>query len=208
LLAQVPVGGGATRRIRVGLSPFKVYHDLRLAAGDCRAAYGPCLEPALAEMGLVADLLLPATADRSPPLPWFDKMRYLRHGTLRLRCRQLRLALLNGHDPHVSAQALRLSMADVAATWRASHLQMDGAAVRYAINMPGKFDGCPLLEIPLLRYVHAMPSAHAPLPRPHTLHARTAFPLAALPEAEARPVADSLTLEMAHCHGGWLAGWT
>lgn len=146
----VPVGGGETRDVVLGASPFKVYHDLDLCAADWQVAYGPCLEPALSQFGLAIDMVLPVSTDPSPPLAWFDKMRYLRHGLLRLRLQRFGAALLKSNDPHAAKEVLQVAMSDVQGDWTPSQMTLAASQVRYTIGTRGKFDGCPLLEIPRL----------------------------------------------------------
>ena len=80
-------------------------------------AWGPCIEPAWAQVGLALDMLNKATVDPSNPMPFWDKTRLLLHGRLIACMQKCNLLWLSTRDPYVSTEQLDTEWQNIYMDW-------------------------------------------------------------------------------------------
>ena len=77
--------------IKRSVHSFKVYRDVAMDMDYFVFSHGPCWEPVIAQVNLTMSYITGLRkADPSPPLSWWDKLRYLMHGRLLCRSRPSR----------------------------------------------------------------------------------------------------------------------
>ena len=84
---------------------------------EMHIAWGPCIEPAWAQVGLALDRLNKATVDPSNPMPFWDKSRLLLHGRLIASMQKCNLLLLSTRDPYVSTEQLDTEWQNIYMDW-------------------------------------------------------------------------------------------
>ena len=80
-------------------------------------AWGPCIEPAWAQVGLALDMLNKASVDPSQPMPFWDKIRLLLHGRLIASVQKCNLLWLSTRDPYVSTEQLDMEWQNIYMDW-------------------------------------------------------------------------------------------
>ncbi|KAI8050277.1 golgi-body localization protein domain-containing protein [Syncephalis plumigaleata] len=84
---SVPITDRVTAISARTISPVKIFTDAHISVrnrGETRICWGPCIQPTLAELSHVFDTLTDPNPDPSPALGWWDKLRLILHGRLRL----------------------------------------------------------------------------------------------------------------------------
>ncbi|KAI9590991.1 golgi-body localization protein domain-containing protein [Syncephalis fuscata] len=84
---KVPITDRVTAISARTISPVKLFTDAHISVrngGETRICWGPCIQPTLAELSHVIDTLTDPSPDPSPSLGWWDKLRLVLHGRLRL----------------------------------------------------------------------------------------------------------------------------
>ena len=137
-------------RVSKGMTPMRVFHDLRWASKDIHAINGSCLEPVLGQLGIAVDLLSNATVDPSPPLLWFDKLRLLRHGPFELRADSFTVSLLASTDPYNSRERLDVCMSTARMQW-ANHKILLDCDMKMFIRTASRFNNSPFAHIPKMQ---------------------------------------------------------
>ena len=61
--------------------PMKIYADMDVECVGLRIVYGSCLGDRINAAAAAANRLAPPSDDRSPPVPWWDKLRGIVHGS-------------------------------------------------------------------------------------------------------------------------------
>jgi hypothetical protein len=120
VLADPDFGLASTRTVRVSLDPlplpalftvrslnppklYVVSKSVFQSSVSIRAAYGSCIEPALADFVRVLDGFAKPTPDPSPPVGWWDKMRLMAHGSHTFVVRgggDVRVLVYGSHTPY------------------------------------------------------------------------------------------------------------
>eukprot|EP00053_Salpingoeca_punica_P019529 m.198386 g.198386 ORF g.198386 m.198386 type:complete len:2329 (-) comp17675_c0_seq5:272-7258(-) len=143
----IRVGRGNPIMVKKGMTPIKVYQDLALECSSFFTSWGPALDFALSQFGLVTDLLSQDSVDPSPLLPWFDKARLLRHGPLTIKAKRFDMLLLLAEQPHNAAEGLLVSFTDFAAKNIPGVFFVEGDS-EWSILTESKFNECPLFSMP------------------------------------------------------------
>lgn len=84
---------------------------------DLTVGHGPCWEPGIAELNLAFDLISKPSADPSPPLPFWDKVRLLMHGRLTMMVQQLTMVLHASLDPYNTTEEMDFTWTDLEFDW-------------------------------------------------------------------------------------------
>eukprot|EP00041_Stephanoeca_diplocostata_P039468 m.1630927 g.1630927 ORF g.1630927 m.1630927 type:complete len:2990 (-) comp25400_c0_seq3:1249-10218(-) len=153
LRRTVDVGDGLVSVERDGM-PMHVYHSLRMCADHLGYAWGACYDAAIQQSMLRLDLLMNRGVVTSPSMgvamPWFDKLRQLRHGPIEIESKQVTLTLMAETDPNVNSNFIEFRLTDVIAAWHNSLLEV-ASGVDIVLFPKSRFYGCPLLSITSLQ---------------------------------------------------------
>ncbi len=135
------------------MKSVKVYQDLNVSCQAFSASLGPCLDPVLGQVTISLSYLFGRRSrDPSPPLPWWDKIRFFVHGRSSVRIQGVALHFLTTMDPYNTGERVEL-------TCRACNVvssQLDEAAVdcrdlALRIRTRSEYEDCKPLHVPRLR---------------------------------------------------------
>ncbi|GAB6029832.1 hypothetical protein CHUAL_005542 [Chamberlinius hualienensis] len=132
------------------LQPLKFYHDFSCDVDNLTLRHGPCLEPCMAEYGLALDLISKPSADPSPPLPFWDKIRFLFHGRLTMLVQKLTMVLHSSLNPYNTTEEMDFTWTDLAFDWTNSRFVLKGNLDIY-VRTASKYDDCHLMHFPMLK---------------------------------------------------------
>jgi hypothetical protein len=130
-----------------GMSPLKLYHALQMRSRRLTLAFGQSFDPIITHAGMAVDLLDTPGTDPSPPVPWFDKARLLRHGDFDMESDVFELKVSASADPSDDLDYLHGRLTHMRGWWRRSRLGMTGDGA-WRIVTPSKFNRCPLHHWP------------------------------------------------------------
>ena len=144
----IEISPGMSFCVSKGMTPIKIYHDLRGGADVLEAAWGPAWDGVLQDVSNAVDMLTNMTVDPSPPLPFFDKGRYLRHGPLQFRAKRAVFRMIFDNRPQSNTNFVHLSMIDAAVAFHLGVLRVSSEELHAAIFFPAVLNGSPLLHWP------------------------------------------------------------
>lgn len=134
--------------------PLHFYHGLRMRARGIDYAWGANYDAALQQVAAKFDLLVSrgivTHPNRGIAVPWFDRLRQLRHGPLELACDTLTLSVMTGQDPNVEDDFVDIQLAKLSAAWNSGKLTFCGDATAF-LYPKSRFFGSPVLAISCLR---------------------------------------------------------
>ncbi|XP_038614966.1 protein KIAA0100 homolog isoform X2 [Tachyglossus aculeatus] len=139
-----PWGDVAVER---NMPPLKFYHDFRSEVFQYTVVWGPCWDPAWTLVGQSVDLLTKASADPSPPLPWWDKSRLLLHGDWRMDIEQANLHQLATEDPYNTTENMHWEWSHLAFHWKPGQFVFKGD-LDVNVRTASKYDDCCFLHLP------------------------------------------------------------
>lgn len=145
----VPVYLSPTANVTLarGITPIKLYHAVHMHASRVALSFGQSLDAIVTHASMSVDLLDSPSMDPSPPLPWFDKARYLRHGDFDLQADVFEMNALRSADPEDDLDYLQGRLTDMRGWWRRSAFGLTGDG-EWRIFTPSKFNRCPLHHWP------------------------------------------------------------
>lgn len=153
LRRTVDVGDGVVCVERDGM-PMHVYHSLRVSADHLGYAWGACCDAAIQQSVLRLDLLMNRGVVTSPSMgvamPWFDKLRQLRHGPIEIVSKRVTLTLMAETDPNINNNFIEFRLTNVVAAWHNSILEL-ASGVDIVLFPKSRFYGCPLLSVTSLQ---------------------------------------------------------
>ncbi|KNE67589.1 hypothetical protein AMAG_12040 [Allomyces macrogynus ATCC 38327] len=105
----VPVdnfGETLTLHVAKAMAPIKCYATMSLdLESPMSYHWGPAVEPALADLSRVVDEFTEPSLDPSEPIPWWDKIRWLVHGKLRIEAPAIHVHVLGSRNPYYNRLA-------------------------------------------------------------------------------------------------------
>ncbi|XP_015794775.1 protein KIAA0100-like [Tetranychus urticae] len=109
---EIDIGPGLTPLIiERSMSPLKFYHDLQFDVEQIGYTHGACWEPVLQQISLCFESIIKPSVDPSPSLPWWDRLRLLFHGSLRVTSRNLSFFLHGSLNPYNSTEIIEVALA-------------------------------------------------------------------------------------------------
>jgi len=150
LLARtVEISNGLAKVHRDGM-PLHVYHGLRMCADRIDYAWGANYDAALQQIASKLDLIVSRGVVTGPArglaVPWFDRLRQLRHGPLEFTCSTLTLSIMAGQNPNFEDDFVELQLVNLIAAWTNSLLTFQGDANAF-LYPKSRFFGSPLFAI-------------------------------------------------------------
>jgi hypothetical protein len=143
---RIVPGPGEDHTVYKGMTPIKVYHDLDVTVDSVLAAWGPCWEGVLTDVADATDMLTNASVDPSPPLPWYDKARLLRHGPISLRAGLVAFNLLFDTNPQVVRKSLEVTLSGATVRFAHSRASIVASTLLARTISPTVLRACPLLS--------------------------------------------------------------
>jgi hypothetical protein len=88
-------------------------------------------------------------SDPSPPLTWWDKLRYLDHGRLLLSVKTFKLFLHTSLDPYNTTEEIELNVANAGFQFlNNEYIKLDGNRLDVFVRTASKYDDCRLVHLP------------------------------------------------------------
>lgn len=129
------------------MTPMKFFHNLQLRCTTANYTHGPCWEPILQQVSLSFDNIVSAGTDPSPSLPWWDKMRFIFHGQIKLNCDKLSVILHASNDPYNQTEMIELSLSRSSIGWTTGKIKIKGN-FDVLLHTASKYDECRFVHIP------------------------------------------------------------
>ncbi|XP_067136363.1 protein hobbit [Centruroides vittatus] len=129
---------------------LKFYHDLTWDMESLGMAYGVCWEPVVAQVVIAMENISKPSADPSPALPWWDKIRLLYHGRNTFFFQNLTFLLHASLDPYNTMEQMEIAWSDVIIEWTNAKIVTKGDLDIY-VHTASKYDDCRLLHMPKLK---------------------------------------------------------
>lgn len=147
-LSSIYVGRNSNcQLVERSMTPMKFFHDLQLRCSLACYTHGPCWDPVLAQVSLSFDKIVSSSKDPSPPLPWWDKMRFICHGSAKMNCNQLSVALHASNNPYNQTELLELCLYRAFIEYTSGKIQIKGD-FDGLLHTASKYDECRFVHIP------------------------------------------------------------
>jgi hypothetical protein len=131
------------------MTPLKIFHNLQIRCTKAAYTHGPCWEPVLQQVSLAFEDIVSASSDPSPSLPWWDKMRFMFHGLLKLNCNQLSVFLHASNNPYNHTELIELNLSRALIDWTTGKIRIKGD-FDVLLRTASKYDECRFIRIPNL----------------------------------------------------------
>ncbi|KRX15358.1 Uncharacterized protein T07_4304 [Trichinella nelsoni] len=141
--------------LRHFLALLKYFYDLNTVIGELRWTYGPCWDPCLSMISACWELVNRPSLDPSPRLPFWDRIRLLLHGRLRVRCGQVVTSILASADPYNGTERLECTWDQLILEWT-NGVVMLKCDFDMSVRTASKYDDCQLLHVPKCKMIMRM----------------------------------------------------
>lgn len=131
------------------MTPLKIFHNLQLRCTSANYTHGPCWDPILAQVSISFEDIIPTSADPSPSLPWWDKMRFVIHGQVKLNCNHFSVVLHASNDPYNETEMIELTLARSLIDWNGNRIKIKGD-FEILLHTASRYDECRIIHIPNL----------------------------------------------------------
>lgn len=131
------------------MTTLKLFHNLQLRCTTASYTHGPCWEPVLQQVTLAFDDIISASSDPSPSLTWWDKMRFIFHGPLKLNCNQLSVILHASNDPYNQTELIELTLSRAQIDLNSGRIRFKGD-FDALLHTASKYDECRFVHLPNL----------------------------------------------------------
>eukprot|EP00794_Sanderia_malayensis_P014359 gene14357-15855_t len=136
--------------VKKNMPPLKFYHDLSFDMDSFQAGWGVNFEPSFGMITQSLDLLSKASIDPSTPIPFWDKIRLLLHGTFKMKVREMNLALSASRDPNNITEKMEVVWENVLLTWTNACIVAEGDFDLH-IRTASKYDDNRVLHFPAFK---------------------------------------------------------
>lgn len=137
------------KSVERSMMPMKIFHNLQFRCATFNYTHGPCWDPVLSQVSISFEDIISSSRDPSPPLPWWDKMRFIIHGQARLNCNQLSVVLHASNDPYNQTEMIELSLSRSLIDWQGDKLKIKGD-FDALLHTASKYDECRFIHLPNL----------------------------------------------------------
>jgi hypothetical protein len=136
--------------IQRGMTSLKFFHDFDWEIDYLCYAFGPCWEPVIAQCNLSIEKILAPSKDPSSPLPFWDKMRLLFHGSLTVIAKQYTILLHASLDPYNTTEEMELTWNNCGIVWTNAKFMFKGD-LQVWVRTASRYDDCRLIHLPNLK---------------------------------------------------------
>lgn len=131
------------------MMPLKIFNNLQWRCSTANYTHGPCWDPVLSQVSISFEDVISASSDPSPPLPWWDKMRFIIHGQCKLHCNQLSVVLHASNDPYNQTELIELTLSRSMIDWNGDKIRIKGD-FDALLHTASKYDECRFIHLPNL----------------------------------------------------------
>lgn len=136
--------------VQRGMTSLKFYHDFDWQLDYLGYAFGPCWEPVIAQCNLSIEKIIAPSKDPSLPLPFWDKMRLLFHGSLSIIAKQFTILLHASLDPYNTTEEMELTWNNCGIVWTNAKFMFKGD-LQVWVRTASRYDDCRLIHLPNLK---------------------------------------------------------
>ncbi|XP_059093056.1 protein hobbit-like [Tigriopus californicus] len=136
--------------IERSLQSPKLYMDIAMDMGYYSFSHGPCWEPVIGQVFAAMNYITGLTKnDPSPPLTWWDKMRYFIHGRLLWSVQSYKGYLHTSLDPYNTTEEIELSLTNANFQFiNNAVVKCDAQSLDLFARTASKYDDCRLFHTP------------------------------------------------------------
>lgn len=134
-------------KVERSMNPLKLYYDLDFDVSAIAYTHGASWEPVLQQLSLCFENIIKPSADPSPTLPWWDRVRLLLHGILRVSSSSLSLFLHASLNPYNSTELIEFAFKDSLVEWPNGKIVIIGN-VSLLVHTASKYDDRRILNLP------------------------------------------------------------
>ncbi|XP_075677940.1 bridge-like lipid transfer protein family member hobbit [Dermatophagoides pteronyssinus] len=145
---EIDMGPNFARfKIERSMTTMKFYHDIISNISSLIYTHGACWEPILQQVNLSFELIFRPSNDPSPSLTWWDKLRFLFHGSLKMNSKQISIVFHASLDPYNSTELIEFSFVN-------STTQIDNGRIQILcdldvfVHAASKYDECRIIHLP------------------------------------------------------------
>lgn len=133
--------------IERSMTTLKFYHDITSKIEKIVYTHGACWEPILQQVNLSFEKIFRPSTDPSPSLTWWDKMRFLFHGSLNLTANQISIVFHASLDPYNSTELIEIAFlnANTKLVTGKINVQSD---LDVFVHTASKYDECRFIHLP------------------------------------------------------------
>ncbi|RWS30554.1 hypothetical protein B4U80_04431 [Leptotrombidium deliense] len=132
------------------MTAMKLYHDIRIAAESIAYTHGACWEPVLQQVNLCFEFIIMPSKDPSPSLTWWDRMRFLFHGPLRIMSENISLFFHSSLNPYNSSEFIEICFTKSTVDWLFGRINVKGD-FDLLIHTASKHDECRIVHLPKVK---------------------------------------------------------
>lgn len=133
--------------VKRSMTTLKLYHDLVAEASTLAYTHGVCWEPVLQQLNLSFELISKPSLDPSPSLSWWDKMRFLFHGSLTIITENLSLFFHASLDPYNSTELVEIAANKSVIDWLTGKIDFKGG-LGLLVHTESRYDECRIVDLP------------------------------------------------------------
>ncbi|RWS17806.1 hypothetical protein B4U79_01668 [Dinothrombium tinctorium] len=132
------------------MTTVKFYHDLNMKADYVAYTHGACWEPVLQQLNICFESIIKPSRDPSPSLTWWDRMRFLFHGSLRIDSDNFSLFFHSSLNPYNNAEFIEISFPKSIIDWLIGRINVKGN-LDLLIHTASKYDECRIIHLPNIK---------------------------------------------------------
>eukprot|EP00095_Tigriopus_kingsejongensis_P007219 maker-scaffold1825_size27015-snap-gene-0.8 protein:Tk07219 transcript:maker-scaffold1825_size27015-snap-gene-0.8-mRNA-1 annotation:"upf0378 protein kiaa0100-like" len=136
--------------IERSLQSLKLYMDIAMDMDYYSFSHGPCWEPVIAQVFTAMNYITGMKKnDPSPPLTWWDKMRYFTHGRLLWSVQSYKGYLHTSLDPYNTTEEIELSLTNANFQFiNNAVVKVSAQSLDFFVRTASKYDDCRLFHSP------------------------------------------------------------
>ena len=124
--ADVRISDTETVVIERNMIQLKTYLDMVLICDDMVISWSPTYDPAVSQIAYAIDMITPNNIDPSPALSWWDKVRLILHGKLKIHAKTASYhSTVDMIDPNCVNERLVFKFDDFEMNWTAGKYSID-----------------------------------------------------------------------------------
>lgn len=133
--------------IERSMTTLKFYHDITSNIEKLVYTHGACWEPILQQVNLSFEKIFRPSSDPSPSLTWWDKMRFLFHGSLNLTGDQISIVFHASLDPYNATELIEIAFLNANIQLITEKISVN-SDLDVFVHTASKYDECRFIHLP------------------------------------------------------------